>query len=80
MGARAGADRARPGRSYARPDPAAPPATYRLELDDRGWTVRTCHQPFTGSHPAFAAGLTVIVTSSGSTRYGVSSLIHTPAV
>ena len=23
------------------PDPLAPPATYRLELDDRPWTIRT---------------------------------------
>jgi DNA-binding HxlR family transcriptional regulator len=28
-------------RGAARPDPAAPPATYRLELDERVWTVRT---------------------------------------
>jgi DNA-binding HxlR family transcriptional regulator len=27
-------------RGAARPDPAAPPATYRLELDGRVWTVR----------------------------------------
>lgn len=27
-------------RGCARPDPAAPEATYRLELDDRVWTVR----------------------------------------
>lgn len=28
-------------RSCARPDPTAPTATYRLELDERVWTVRT---------------------------------------
>jgi hypothetical protein len=28
-------------RSCGRPDPSAPPATYRLELDDRVWTIRT---------------------------------------
>ncbi|GAA3822409.1 winged helix-turn-helix transcriptional regulator [Sphaerisporangium flaviroseum] len=28
-------------RSSARPDPKAPPAIYRLELDDRVWTIRT---------------------------------------
>jgi DNA-binding HxlR family transcriptional regulator len=28
-------------RGSARPDPGAPPATYRLELDDRVWAVRT---------------------------------------
>jgi DNA-binding HxlR family transcriptional regulator len=28
-------------RGSARPDPGAPPATYRLELDDRVWTART---------------------------------------
>jgi DNA-binding HxlR family transcriptional regulator len=28
-------------RGSAHPDPQAPPATYRLELDDRVWTVRT---------------------------------------
>jgi DNA-binding HxlR family transcriptional regulator len=28
-------------RGSACPDPKAPPATYRLELDDRVWTVRT---------------------------------------
>ena len=28
-------------RGAARPDPAAPPAVYRLELDERVWTVRT---------------------------------------
>jgi DNA-binding HxlR family transcriptional regulator len=28
-------------RASARPDPQDPPATYRLELDDRAWTVRT---------------------------------------
>lgn len=27
-------------RGSARPDPAAPPAVYRVELDDRVWTVR----------------------------------------
>jgi DNA-binding HxlR family transcriptional regulator len=27
-------------RTSARPDPGAPPATYRLELDNRVWTVR----------------------------------------
>ena len=27
-------------RAGARPDPSAPPATYRIELDDRVWTVR----------------------------------------
>jgi DNA-binding HxlR family transcriptional regulator len=28
-------------RGSARPDPGAPPATYRIELDDRVWAVRT---------------------------------------
>jgi DNA-binding HxlR family transcriptional regulator len=28
-------------RASAHPDPQAPPATYRLELDDRVWTIRT---------------------------------------
>jgi DNA-binding HxlR family transcriptional regulator len=28
-------------RGSARPDPEAPPATYRLELDDSVWTIRT---------------------------------------
>ena len=28
-------------RGSARPDPGAPPATYRVELDDRVWAVRT---------------------------------------
>src|SRR5450432_2298106 len=28
-------------RGSARPDPQAPPATYRLEFDDRVWTART---------------------------------------
>jgi DNA-binding HxlR family transcriptional regulator len=28
-------------RGSARPDPQAPPATYRLQFDDRVWTVRT---------------------------------------
>ncbi len=28
-------------RAAAHPDPQAPPATYRLELDDRVWTIRT---------------------------------------
>lgn len=28
-------------RSSARPDPAAPTTTYRLELDDRVWTIRS---------------------------------------
>jgi DNA-binding HxlR family transcriptional regulator len=28
-------------RGSARPDPGAPPAAYRIELDDRVWTVRT---------------------------------------
>lgn len=28
-------------RGSLRPDPLAPPVTYRLELDDRPWTVRT---------------------------------------
>jgi DNA-binding HxlR family transcriptional regulator len=28
-------------RGSAHPDPLAPPATYRLELDERPWTVRT---------------------------------------
>lgn len=28
-------------RGSVRPDPQAPPATYRFELDDRAWTIRT---------------------------------------
>src|SRR6185295_15933258 len=28
-------------RAAARPDPSGPATTYRLELDDRAWTVRT---------------------------------------
>lgn len=30
-------------RTAARPDPRAAPATYRLEMDGRVWTVRTCN-------------------------------------
>lgn len=30
-------------RGSARPDPGAPPSTYRVELDDRVWTVRAQH-------------------------------------
>lgn len=30
-------------RTAARPDPRASPATYRLEMDARVWTIRTCN-------------------------------------
>lgn len=44
-------------RGCAHPDPAAPTATYRLELDDRVWTIRSAsgHLDIQPGEPATAA-------------------------
>ncbi len=41
-------------RASARPDPQAPAATYRLELDDQVWTVRTQRGRLAPRRPADA--------------------------